>query len=97
MNYFKLQVKDCVEKLARAYLDLVWNGCVQFDDLLMFVNCNDEEPWGVQIRWKQLQIDSLDGKNDNNLNIGTIDHCQAIYKVLQECITSWTEKLNSVR
>ena len=87
-------MRDAVENLARAYIDIKREGCVQFDDMLITVHCNPKHDVAVEVRLKSMKK-GLYGQNKDTKD--AITHCQDIYRHLRECMEMWEQTMNIKR
>lgn len=79
------QVKDVVEQMATLYQQLHTDGCVHFDDLLIFVYCDPERKSAITIRLRNLSERPMEGDKGGSIT----DQCKSVITFLQGCIESW--------
>lgn len=78
-----------MESIARSYIDLRQDGCVQFDNLLVFVYCDPEHESGVEVRLRSMLQKPIEGDTEKDL----LSNCEEINSFLQECIQSWRQSM----
>lgn len=86
-------MKDAVENLAQAYIDIRREGCIQFDDLLVVVHCNPNHRTAVEVRLQSIEV-AMIGQNKDKDPIG---HCQDLFRYMKDCITKWRSSMDDKR
>ena len=82
-------MKDAIENLAKAYLDIRREGCIQFDDLLVVVHCDQSHSVGIELRLQSIG-EVMQGRNVKN-EMDALMHCQALYRFLNQCVSKWQD------
>lgn len=86
-------MRDAVENLALAYIDIRREGCIQFDDLLVVVHCNSDRGTGVEIRLQSINKKFF----GNTQEMSAIDHCMLIYGYINSCVEKWRRSMDEQR
>lgn len=85
-------MRDDIENLAKAYIEIRREGCIQFDDLLVKVHCN---PTDTTV---ELKLQSLDQSITGKPKSGTSErHCKELYQFLNTCVADWKKRMNMER
>lgn len=87
-------MRDAVENLAKAYIDVRREGCIQFDDLLVTVHCKPTEGTAVEIRLQSIDEGKVFASAEE---MSALDHCLVIYKYLSECVKRWRSSMDAHR
>ena len=82
-------MRDAVENLARAYIDIRREGCIQFDDMLVVVHCNISHHTAIEVRLQSI-VRVMTGKRVHNDAMG---HCEDLYRYMRDCIGRWKESM----
>ena len=88
------QMRDAVENLARAYIDIRREGCIQFDDMMVVVHCNPDHKIAVEVRLHSIGVSML-GYNSKEKD--PIAHCQDLYRYMRGCIGRWRDSMDVKR
>lgn len=85
-------MRDDIENLARVYLEIRQQGCVQFNDVLMRVYCS---PKDVTV---ELTLQSINEtiKAKPSAELSQI-HCRELYEFLKKCVKEWKDKMAQER
>ena len=86
-------MRDAVENLARAYIEIRREGCIQFDDLLVVLHCNPSHHIAIEVRLQSIGR-VMTGKRDQNDAMG---HCEELYRYMRDCIGRWRESMEIKR
>ena len=71
--------------MAKSYQELCTDGCVHFDDLLIFVYCDPEREKALTVRLRSM----LDEPMDGDAGEVVVNQCEKFNGYLQHCINSW--------
>ena len=85
---------DAVENLAKKYIDIRREGCIQFDDMLVVVHCNPKHKIGVEVRLQSIHVSMLGLNSDLK---DPIAHCQDLYRYMDDCIKDWRKSMMTKR
>lgn len=88
------QMRDAVESLAMAYLDVRKEGCIQFDDLLIKVDCDKNKAAPVKVKCFQANKQHYTGRK---VEKSALDHCNDLCSYLNSCVTKWREIMDLKR
>ena len=88
-----LQMRDAVENLSQAYLDIRREGCIQFDDMLVIVHCSKKHKNGIEVKLQSISK-SMIGHNGKKK---ALEHCEYLYTYLNNCVKKWRENMNKMR
>ena len=88
-------MRDDVENLARAYLEIRHEGCIQFDDLVVRIHCNPQigKP-SVELKLQSID-ESIIAKHTQYATSNR--HCRDLYKFFNHCIDDWKKKMADER
>jgi len=86
-------MRDAVENLGVAYLEIKRAGCILFDDLFVIVHCNPEHRVAVEIIL-QASGTPLYGRTFEK---SALKHCQNVHNFLSDCFQKWTDIMESER
>ena len=86
-------MRDAVENLARAYIDIRREGCIQFDDMLVVIHCNPNHKVAIEVRLQSIGK-VMTGKRAEQ---DAIAHCEDIYRYMRDCIGKWRESMDNNR
>ncbi|XP_067940322.1 E3 ubiquitin-protein ligase rnf213-alpha-like [Watersipora subatra] len=76
------QMRDAVENLASAYIEIRKEGCIQFDDLKVVVHCDQSHDVAIEIKLQAIE-ESLYGQSSES---SSLEHCHDMYAYLTTCI-----------
>jgi len=79
--------------VAQAYLAIRREGCIQFDELLVFIYCNPKKV-SLQMHFKSIKT-TMEAKTDEKSDVR--QHCTDLYAYLNECVTKWQENMSAKR
>lgn len=86
-------MRDAIENLGNAYIDIRREGCIQFDDLLVVIHCNPEHKTAVEI-----QLQSVGKKMFGTTREKTVlEHTNDIHAYLASCLQKWRDSMNDKR
>ena len=86
-------MRDAVENLALAYIEIRREGCIQFDDLLVRIHCNPDRSTVVEII-----LQSIDKVFSGRAQEKTaLAHCQYLYEYLNNCMQKWKAAMTDER
>ena len=86
-------MRDAVQILAQAYIDIRKEGCIQFDDMLVVIYCNPTRKTVIEIKFQSV----------NKVMVGKVAektvlaHCQYLHTHLRDCIDAWRGNMNDKR
>lgn len=86
-------MRDAVQILAQAYIDIRKEGCILFDDMLVVIYCDPELETVIKIRFKS-SISYIVGKDSEKT---VLAHCQHLHTHLRACIDMWRDNMNDKR
>ena len=86
-------MKDAVENLARVFIDLRREGCVQFENMYITVYCDPAHDPGVEISFRSLGKALMGVKESKT----ALEHCLDIYVYLKDCVKMWREMTTDIR
>lgn len=81
-------MRDEVENLAQAYLEIRKEGCIQFDDLLIKIDCDEAQPASIKVKFQAIKEQYIGRRAENS---STIEHCTDLCDFLRECVKKWRE------
>ncbi|XP_067940324.1 E3 ubiquitin-protein ligase rnf213-alpha-like [Watersipora subatra] len=87
------EMRDAVENLARAYIEVRREGCIQFDDLKVVIHCNQSHAVAIEIKLQTIEK-SFSGPSSEGTSL---QHCHNMYKYLIDCIKRWRESMDEKR
>ena len=76
-------MRDAIENLAQAYIDIRREGCIQFDDMMVVVHCNEDHKVAIEVRLQSIGL-SMMGKSKEK---SPIEHCQDQNRYMTGCIS----------
>jgi len=88
-------MRDAVENLAKAYIEIRKEGCIQFDDMLVIVHCRPQDTVGIEIKLQSINKVMV-GKNREKSG-GALPLCQDLYTYLNNCVIEWRKNMNQYR
>ena len=86
-------MRDAVENLGVAYIEIKKEGCIQFDDMKVVVHCNPDDAVAIEIRLQSIK-QVMKGMS---LEKPAVEHCQNVYAYLKSCITKWRQSMDEKR
>ena len=81
-----------MENLAKAYIAVRQEGCIQFDDMKVLVHCNPGAV-AIVISFKGIEK-TLTGQTDE---ASALKHCQNVADYLTDCLITWRKSMESQR
>lgn len=86
-------MRDAVENLAQAYIDIRKEGCIQFDDMLVVVHCNPNHRTAIEVRLQSINK-AMVGQNSEK---SALEHCQYLHSYLTDCVQKWRKTMDEKR
>ena len=86
-------MRDAIENLAQAYIDIRREGCIQFDDMMVVVHCNEDHKVAIEVRLQSIGL-SMMGKSKEK---SPIEHCEDLYRYMTGCISKWRASMEEKR
>ena len=87
-------MREAVEDLGKAFLEIRREGCIQFNDLLVDLHCAPVSDTAVEVNLasigEQMYGIQTEGKT-------AADHCRDIVACLNQFIIEWRDNMNSKR
>ena len=90
-----MQMKDAIENLAKAYLEIRREGCIQFDELLVVIHCDPDHIVGMELNLQSIKR-VMNGRNDGQ-QLDALKHCQTLYTFLNDCVSRWRKIMDDHR
>ncbi|XP_067936896.1 E3 ubiquitin-protein ligase RNF213-like [Watersipora subatra] len=87
-------MKDAIENLANAYLDIRREGCIQFDELLVVIHCDETKPVGMEVRLQSIKR-VLHSRNDAGAD--ALKHCETLFQFFTQCVSRWQDIMKDHR
>ena len=86
-------MRDAVENLGNAFLDIKREGCIQFDDMKVVVHCNPDHAVVIEIKLQSIEQTMNGLKEENNALV----HCRRVYTYLKGCLKKWRDSMDEKR
>lgn len=86
-------MKDAVENIGKAYLEIRRAGCIQFNDMFIEVDCNNKTHVAIKIKFSSIGR-VVKGKRSEKT---ALEHCQDIYHFMKGCIEKWQTNMDKMR
>lgn len=86
-------MRDAIENLGSAYIDIRREGCIQFDDLLVVVHCNPDHGSAIEIRLITVGKKMFGQKREKSALL----HTQDLYAYLKNCAEEWRASMDKTR
>ena len=86
-------MRDAVENLGNAFLDIKREGCIQFDDMKVVVHCNPQHNVVIEIKLQSIEQSMNGSKEENNALV----HCRRVYTYLKSCLKKWRDSMDEKR
>ena len=86
-------MRDAVEILAQAYIDIRREGCIQFDDMLVCLHCNPKHATAIEVRLQSINRAMIGRTNEKTV----LKHCEYLYNYLNGCIKKWRDNMDEKR
>lgn len=91
-----LKMRDAVENLAKAYLEIRREGCIQFDDLVVVIHCaplTTRRKVAIEVCLQSVGETMHGYKTDKT----ALEHCHDLYNYLKECLQKWRDSMDNMR
>ncbi|XP_067936897.1 E3 ubiquitin-protein ligase rnf213-alpha-like [Watersipora subatra] len=88
------RMKDAIENLANAYLDIRREGCIQFDELLVVIHCDKTKNVGMEVRLQSIKR-VLHNRNDAAAD--ALKHCETLFQFFTQCVSRWQDIMKDHR
>lgn len=86
-------MRDAVENLAKAYIEIRQEGCIQFDDLLVVIHSDASPKIALEVCLTSVGKQMYGFKGQKT----PLNHCQDLQKYLKDCLGKWRDSMNEKR
>ena len=86
-------MRDAVENLGLAYIEIKKEGCIQFDDMKVVVHCNPDSVVALEFGLQSIQQVMRGMRSDKP----AVEHCKNVYTYLKSCIGKWRKSMDEKR
>ena len=86
-------MRDAAENLAQAYLEIRKEGCIQFDELLIKIDCDRECTAPVKIKFQAIKEHYIGRKADKSI----LEHYKDLLDFLRSCVRKWRDIMSQKR
>lgn len=87
-------MKDSAENIAKVFLEIKKEGCIQFDDLLIKIQCNPKSKDGVKFKLQSIKK-AFVGMTDGGKT--ALHHCKDLYNYMRDCLEQWRANMADYR
>ena len=86
-------MKDAIENLARDYLEIRREGCIQFDKMYIEVDCSQLAEAAVKFKLYSIKK----AYSGSSRSKSALAHCQDLHAYLVDCVKNWRHNMDTMR